>query len=69
MSVHPSVGQSVGNAFFLDSENEELSCKPVAKRHQMVSGFLALLYGFFLLLFFSYFDGSRAAAPVGEEVL
>ena len=43
--------------------------KPVAKRHQMVSGSLALPYCFFFVSFFSYFNGSRAAAPVGDEVL
>ena len=37
-----------------------LNTKPVAQRHQMVSGSLALLD---LPL------GSRAAAPIGDEVL
>ena len=38
--------------------------KPVAQRHQMVSGSLALLFiGLELPL------GSRAAAPIGDEVL
>ena len=39
--------------------NPKTESKPVAKRHQMVSASLALLYCFFLL-FFSYFNGSRA---------
>ena len=41
----------------------------VAKRHQMVSGSLALLYCFSYSFLFSYFNRSRAAAPVGDEVL
>ena len=43
--------------------------KPVAKRHQMVTGSLALLNCFFYCFLYSYFNGSRAAAPVGDEVL
>ena len=43
--------------------------EPVAKRHQMVTGSLALLNCFFYCFLYSYFNGSRAAAPVGDEVL
>ena len=39
--------------------------KPVAKRHHMVSGTLALLYTVFGLKL----GCSRAAAPIGDEVL
>ena len=48
-----------------EEENEE----PVAKRHQMVTGSLALLNCFFYCFLYSYFNGSRAAAPVGDKVL
>ena len=42
----------------------------VTQRYQMVSGSLALLFlRFPLLLIFSYLCSSRAAAPVGDEVL
>ena len=42
----------------------EAQVKPVAQRHQMVSGSLALLFiGLELPL------GSRAVAPIGDEVL
>ena len=43
----------------------KLRLKPVATRHQMVTGSLALLNCFL----YSYFNGSRAAAPGGDEVL
>ena len=43
--------------------------RTVAKRHQVVSGSLALLYCFSYSFLFSYFNGSGAAAPVGDEVL
>ena len=39
--------------------------KPVAKRHDMVSGTLALLY----TVFGMKLGCSRAAAPIGDEVL
>ena len=42
----------------------ECLCQPVAKRHHMVSGSLALL-----LCCFEVAEGSRAAAPRGDEVL
>ena len=35
----------------------------------MVTGSLALLNCFFYCFLYSYFNGSRAAAPVGDEVL
>ena len=45
-------------------EREREREKPVAQRHQMVSGSLALLFiGLELPL------GSRAAAPIGDKVL
>ena len=53
----------------LGREREERKKEPVAPGHQMVSSSLALLYLFFLIVFFSYLNGSRAAAPVGDEVL
>ena len=47
----------------------KLRLKPVATRHQMVTGSLALLNCFFYCFLYSYFNGSRAAAPGGDEVL
>ena len=47
-----------------------LKRESVAPGHQMVSSFLALLLIHpLLLIFFSYICSSRAAAPVGDEVL
>ena len=48
---------------------KEMRREPVAKKHQMVGGSLALPYCFFLFFLFSYFNGSKALAPVGDEVL
>ena len=55
--------------YFLKNIFNRLMNKPVAKRHQMVTGSLALLNCFFYCFLYSYFNGSRAAAPVGDEVL
>ena len=47
-----------------EEEEEEEEEEPVAQRHQMVSGSLALLFiGLELPL------GSRAATPIGDKVL
>ena len=50
-------------------KRRERKKEPVAKRHQMVTGSLALLNCFFYCFLYSYFNGSRAAAPVGGKVL
>ena len=47
-----------------EEEEKEEEKEPVAQRHQMVSGSLALL---FICLELPL--GSRAAAPIGDEVL
>ena len=52
-----------------EKEGEGRRKEPVAKRHQMVTGSLALLNCFFYCFLYSYFKGSRAAAPVVDEVL
>ena len=66
-SVRPSVRRYVTLLLFVLLGGFQL--KPVAKRHQMVTGSLALLNCFFYCFLYSYFNGSRAAAPVGDEVL
>ena len=48
-----------------DAIGVEVNNKPVAQRHQMVSGSLALL----LFVGLDLPLGSRAAAPIGDEVL
>ena len=62
-----SLPPEVVTVIFLYKADAHWTKKTVTKRHQMLSGSLALLYCF--SYFFSLFNGSRAAAPVGDKVL